>query len=130
LISFASASLTYGGLEDSERCVVANRYSNNWKPGCQWKIYVDDDRIVGGNRRMIVATSEHITGSGEWDVVMVFDCKDGHVAVAFADESQGLSVDEATASTLALTYQGDERLIFKWHPTRHDYEFVRGRRLM
>ncbi len=124
LIAFASAKLPYGGLDDSGRC-VASRYGNG-NPGCDWKIEVDDDQIIGGGRRMIIVTSDHITGTGEWNAVMVFGCKDGHVAMSFADESQSLSVDEATASTLALTYQGDKRLIYKWNPTRRSYEFNHG----
>ncbi len=125
LMAFVSAKLMYGGFATSERCVVASDYGNG-NPGCDWEIKVKDDRIVAGDRRLIVALSIHITGSGAWDAVMVFGCKDGHVAMAFADESQSLSVDDVSASTLALTYQGDEHLIYKWNPARRGYEFIRG----
>ena len=124
VISYASSALRYGDYAQGVGC-DANDYGEG-HPVCDWKTELDEDRMLGQTRRLIVATSIHMTGSGSWNAVMVFGCKENHVVTLFADQALALAVDTADTSALKLAY-GDKLLLYKWNADRGKYDFVGGR---
>lgn len=124
LISYASSALRYGDYAQGVGC-DANDYGEG-HPVCDWKTELDEDRMLGQTRRLIVATSIHMTGTGSWNAVMVFGCKENHVVTLFADQALALAVDTADTSALKLAY-GDKLLLYKWNAVRGEYDFVGGK---
>ncbi|MFZ0657414.1 MAG: hypothetical protein WAM05_01785 [Candidatus Binataceae bacterium] len=54
---------------------------------CDWKVTLDQDRMISANRREILFESDHMTGTGAWGYSYVFGCVAGQVRLLFGAES-------------------------------------------
>jgi hypothetical protein len=70
---------------------------------CDWKVTVDEDRKIGNDRRLVVVSREHMTGSGAYADLTVFGCRSGKVTEVFTGSFlYGTDIEEATADRLVL----------------------------
>jgi hypothetical protein len=89
--------------------------------------------------RLVVVDKNHLTGTGDWQYVMAFDCKRGSLTSVFQFGQEGVMLKHVTDQTLEL-YQaiwdkGDAHccpsrhmdFIYKWNPLRHRYELASSR---
>jgi hypothetical protein len=76
------------------------------KNNCEWEVELDEDRMIGDNRRLIVLDSDHKQGTGTWGYVEVFGCVAGQLRAVFGSEFlygadvEDVSADKLTVSTL------------------------------
>lgn len=52
-----------------------------------WKVKLDEDRMISANRREIFFDSDHLTGQGTWGYSYVFGCVAGQVRLVFGAAS-------------------------------------------
>jgi hypothetical protein len=77
---------------------------------CDWKVTVDEDRNIGNDRRLVVVSREHMTGSGAYADLTVFGCRSGKVTEVFTNSYlYGADIEEASADRLVLK-------VGKWAP--------------
>jgi hypothetical protein len=71
---------------------------------CDWEVTIEEDRNIADDLRLIVVSSNHMTGSGEWSDLLVLGCRAGKVTPLFHDVFlYGVDVEEASADKLVLT---------------------------
>jgi hypothetical protein len=56
---------------------------------CEWKVTLDQDRMISANRREILFDSDHQAGTGTWGYSYVFGCVAGQVRLVFGAASLG-----------------------------------------
>lgn len=76
---------------------------------CDWKHQISMDEILspvfGKQVRLAVINSSHMTGSGAWDTVLVFDCLKGHMKTIFkAQYLYGVRIGRKTDDELIFTF--------------------------
>ncbi len=54
---------------------------------CEWKVTLDEDRMISANRREIFFDSDHMAGTGTWGYSYVFGCVAGRVRLVFGAAS-------------------------------------------
>lgn len=70
---------------------------------CDWKTEIKADKPLGEERRLVVLSSSHNTGSGARDFVRIYGCSGGQLKVLFEGQFlYGVSVEESTPSRLVL----------------------------
>ncbi|MGR8940484.1 MAG: hypothetical protein ACU83P_02735 [Gammaproteobacteria bacterium] len=70
---------------------------------CDWRTEIKADEPLGEERRLVVLSSSHKTGSGARDFVRIYGCSGGQLNVLFQDQFiYGVSVEESTPGRLVL----------------------------
>lgn len=73
--------------------------------GCDWETTIKLDRAIGQDRRLIIATTTHLTGSGAWDQVAIFACRANTVRIALAEKFlYGVNIKAISDQNLVLEY--------------------------
>jgi hypothetical protein len=101
---------------------------------CDWKVSVGEDRKIGNDRRLVVVSREHMTGSGEWADLIVYGCRSGKVAEIFTGSYlYGTDIKEASPDRLVLVVgkwtlndprccpSMEERRIYLWNNQKQTY---------
>lgn len=89
--------------------------------------------------RVVVVDKNHLTGTGDWQYVIAFDCKGGSLTSLFQFGQEGVMLKDVTDQTLEL-YQAiwdkDDAhccpsrhmdLKYKWSPLRQRYDLASSR---
>lgn len=70
---------------------------------CDWRTRIKTDERIGRDRRLVVLTSNHQTGSGAWDYVRVYGCSAGKIRLLYADRFlDGVTVEKSAPDRLVL----------------------------
>ncbi len=115
-------------------------YTSDGPSPQDWEHTLLTDRILKPNKkelRLIVINSNHLTGSGAWDTVIVFDCIRGIMNKIFEKKYlYGVNVTTKTDSELLLTsgeWQSNDPMccpsmekkeIFRWDDNKGTYGLI------
>lgn len=105
------------------------------EPGsCDWRTKISTDKRIAVDRRLLVFTSNHETGSGAWSYVRIYGCSGGKVKLLFADQFlYGVTIEQSSPRELVLVSghwsdtdpeccpSARERYIIKWDPKKGRY---------
>jgi hypothetical protein len=74
---------------------------------CDWEHVVTFDKVLtpepGQAVRLMIINSNHLTGSGAWDHVLLFECKDGRVVSAFNESYlHGVKIEKLASTEFSL----------------------------
>jgi hypothetical protein len=101
---------------------------------CDWKVELDEDRMISDGRRLIAFDSDHQGGVGDWGYVYIFGCVAGQVRTVLGGEfGYGAAVQEVSADKLIVsTLRPGEKdpgccptikvsMTFVWKPELQNY---------
>lgn len=90
--------------------------------------------MISRDLRLLSICRDHVTGTGEWDYVVVLGCIDGHLKAIFHDRFKfGADIKEATADKLVLIAgywrrrdahccpSGEQRMVYTWNKELRNY---------
>lgn len=99
-----------------------------------WKTVIEQDRVLhpagSSALRVLALNKSHLTGTGAFNYVFVFECKDGSVRKVFEATGEGVQLEQATANgieiSIGLWGSGDGhccpsrvvQLRYSWSPRR------------
>lgn len=70
---------------------------------CDWRTRIKMDKRIGRDRRLVVLTTNHETGSGAWDYVRVYGCLAGKSKLLYVGRFlYGVTIEKITPSKLIL----------------------------
>lgn len=70
---------------------------------CDWRTRIKMDNRIGRDRRLVVLTSNHETGSGAWDYARVYGCSAGKIKLLYAERFlYGVTVEKITPDSIVL----------------------------
>jgi len=99
-LSFGSQSLRF---QNGKACTSDQAIED----GCAWRHTLTVDQTLvptpGQTIRRIVINSNHLTGSGAWDHVLFFRCRNGHVVNEFSESYRnGVTIEKRSYTELWL----------------------------
>jgi hypothetical protein len=96
---------------------------------CDWEHTVALDKVLipepGKAVRLIIINSNHLTGSGAWDHVLLFECKDGKVTSLFNESYHDIEVEKLGATEFSLVSGEWLKKDPECCPSRHKRETFR-----
>lgn len=112
-------------------------------PGvCDWNTEIKTDTHIGNERRLLVLTSNHRTGSGAWDLIRIYGCVAERPRLLFRERFlYGTAIEQSSAERLVLVSgawtDGDPsccptgriRQTFVWEPKHSGYVWRHSQRL-
>jgi hypothetical protein len=107
---------------------------------CDFETTIKQDTKIDEGRRLIIANSNHLTGSGAYDYLIVFACVgDAIKVVLFEEFFYGVTVESVTPNRIAVTGghrakgdanaspSGDRHVVYDWSP--NDFAYVSTERI-
>ena len=99
-LSFGSQSLRF---QNGKACTSDQAIED----GCDWQHTLTVDQILvptpSQTIRLIVINSNHLTGSGAWDHVFFFRCRNGHAVSDFSESYRyGVKIEKRSNTELWL----------------------------
>jgi len=111
--NIACASLSTVNLRNSRinhlKFVDGKACESDGLPGkCDWEHKINQDQLLYPTAhkqiRLIVITANHLTGSGSWDTVFMFDCLAGSLKKIFEKRYlYGVKIEKSKDGTLIFT---------------------------
>ena len=122
-LNFESKSLRF---RDGKACTTDGEGDS----ACDWEHTVTLDKLLtpepGQAVRLIILNSNHLTGSGAWDHVLLFECKEGKVTSLFNQGYlNGVKVEELGDAEFSLLSGEWLRKDPECCPSRHKREIFR-----
>lgn len=105
---------------------------------CDWEHTISRDEILkpipGKEVRIVILHSNHETGSGAWETVLVFDCVNGFIGKLFEKKDlAGVKIEKKTNGEVILTSgvwqpkdpmccpSKEKREIYRWSSKKNTY---------
>jgi len=105
---------------------------------CDWEHTIVSDEILrpvpGKEVRFVVINKNHVTGSGAWDTILVFDCFNGNLRKIFENRYlYGVKINKKSDGEITATsgeWQPDDSgccpsmektEIYRWNPSKNTY---------
>ena len=105
-----------------------------------WQINLDSDQTIHPDPatwvRVLVLNRDHLTGTGNWFYVVVFECEREHITRIFQFSSEGVSLKYLDEKALVLgldIWTRDDahccpsqhnELIYQWNAQEHRYHRI------
>ena len=106
-MDFNEAALSFGAQSLRFRNGKACTSDQAFADGCDWQHAITVDQALvptpGQTIRLIVINSNHLTGSGAWDHVFFFRCRNGRAVSEFSESYRyGVKIEKRSNTELRL----------------------------